>query len=354
MSSNEKLTNSKMTDGRDVTLGAGLADTMTINMSPIDTMTTSMASVNVVKANDPTSHMAGPEKPSSNKKTTDPLADALALVKTVTSKAATETPTYKKLEAMLGAAEITKAQFDCLTELLTQDVVKALNGFELIMPGRSITTRRKSSVRELSLMSHVFNTAELMTLILSFLSAKHLTLHVQLSCRGFHDVVQSASLKRELFKAPDPKSYPMRLPFDMRGVRNARVSTNAIVIVPSKITNAAKNSKVLRETYTGQPPAFKLKLTLTLTAASSPTDELKKFVIESEQGLKYGDIFDQIDKMDEAGLVEEFKKKACLPGSDKMVFTIIGFPENHDLHDERNWANDGLANVTSAYPIHGR
>lgn len=255
---------------------------------------------------------------------------------------------------MLGAAEINKNQFDSLTGLLTKDVVKALNGFELIMPGRSINMRQKCSVHELSLMSHVFHTAELMTLILSFLSAEHLTLNVPLACRGFRDVVQSASLKRELIEASDPKSYPMRLPFDMRGISKARVSTNAIVIFPSKNTDAAKNSKVLRETYTGQPPAFKLKLALTLTAGSDPTDELKNFRIKSGEGLKHDDVFDEIEKMYEAGHVEEFKKKACLPGSDKMVFTIIDFPKDHDLHDESNWANDGLVNLTSAYPLNGR
>lgn len=76
-----------------MTFGNAPADTMTINLSPIDTVITSMASLDVGNINNPTSGNAGPEKPTTDKKTTDPLADALALVKAVTSTAATEVPT---------------------------------------------------------------------------------------------------------------------------------------------------------------------------------------------------------------------------------------------------------------------
>lgn len=242
--------------------------------------------------------------------------------------------TRKKLMAMHEAGEISRETLDCLSETIEQDIAVAKREVEKLIisvPG-PIALSRTSYKRELEVISKVLNLAELRIHVLGFLSAKDLFLNVQLVCRSFRDTVQDASLNRQLYRAPEnPQFPPARLPYQLQGVRNARVSTHCIVTVPSKITDAAKQSEILRNTFICQPPQLLLKLEPTFNPRHDISRKLRKAVLHNPDGLKYGDIFDGIDKMEKMGLIKEFKEVAMMKGSEKLLWSIYGFPQGQNI-----------------------
>lgn len=113
----------------------------------------------------------------------------------------TSTSLLTQLADLLSHNTISREQYAALTAQHQKEVVEAS---QAIIAGSNVLLRLQPDA--LDAAAHVFNTAELLENILSYVSECDLRSKVLLVCRGFRDTVRtSLLLRRKLFLAPDRK-----------------------------------------------------------------------------------------------------------------------------------------------------
>ena len=205
---------------------------------------------------------------------------------------------------LLRDGKITRASFNMLRRTLALDLAaeaqraatRDINRSRRVIPGN--VTVEHESVEQIW---KVFNTAELLEKILSYVPLADLVLSVPLVCKGFHDAVKDSPtlLKLSYRKArwDAPKSY-----FDLEMFRANKIvpgiysMPHCIDVWPANIDEAARASDGLRATFTSQPPVKQVRLGRYLNCNEKHTPMRFGFVsdllLQNSNGITYGQVMD--------------------------------------------------------------
>ena len=205
---------------------------------------------------------------------------------------------------LLQDGKITKDSFELLRSALAIDLAAearrpATGGIDhssRVIPGN--VTVERHPVED---VWKVFNTAELLEKILSYVPLPALVLSVPLVCRGFYRAIHdSTTLMKLSFRKPDWDASNSVFDFEMSR-RNKLVhgicgSPARIEVWPANITQAARSSASLCATFTSQPPTKQATVGRLLRCNGKHNfidlSFLPPLVLQNSNGITYGHVMD--------------------------------------------------------------
>ncbi|TKA31829.1 hypothetical protein B0A50_01908 [Salinomyces thailandicus] len=258
-------------------------------------------------------------------------------------------PPSQHLLELLEAEIITQEDYNTITKEVktnhhissTPSSAIAASGVTAIVDNITIchTTPRYS---ELHAVSKVFNTAELLECILTYLGSYPLILAAPRVCKGFRRVIESSlALQRLTFRAPrlggelecllDEHMRPLRPFKPLRTVRNEHrgfgVGPYIVFQVPVHfVLSFVQNSPTLQKALLVQPPAREVWV----TASASDVWGRVEFILGAQNGVTWGEL-------------GRFVRKNCSPKDKPYSFLDVTVIAQGRVERQGNWRKVGVS-----------
>ena len=164
------------------------------------------------------------------------------------------------LREMFSAGRLREEDFTALKHCLRQERLLAprttQSCYQLTMQG-NLTISYRMDPHQLAATYNVFNTAEILELILAFLLPLE-QLQARGICRGIQAAIDSsAQIRRAMFRQSDPSRSPALVPYHVRGLTctmiQARGKRSVSITMNEDACDSVQHSAFLRSVLLAQP-----------------------------------------------------------------------------------------------------